>query len=114
MIVKEEFRYLSANRKDMVHAMRWLPETARPIAVLQIVHGIGEHIGRYETFANYMALQGYIVVGASLLGHGKTVSSPEDIGFFAEKDGWDIVVSDVASLHRSQAEKYSDHRSFED
>lgn len=41
----EEF-YLPSNGAGRIHCALWTPETA-PRAVVQIIHGIAEHIGRY-------------------------------------------------------------------
>ena len=40
-----------------IHVCRWMPDEP-PVAVLQIVHGIAEHVERYDEFANYMNRQG--------------------------------------------------------
>jgi len=33
---------------------KWAPETGKPKAVVQVVHGLGEHALRYERFARYL------------------------------------------------------------
>ena len=48
----EEF-YLPSNGAGRIHCALWTPETA-PRAVVQIIHGIAEHIGRYGHFANFL------------------------------------------------------------
>ena len=58
---KEEFNYLSSNGSTLIHCIKWIPDN--PIGVIQVVHGITEHIGRYEEFASYMCNLGYIVIG---------------------------------------------------
>lgn len=52
-------------------AMLWLPDH-EPKAILQITHGMTEHIGRYEGFAQKMTARGVTVAGYDLRGHGKT------------------------------------------
>ena len=51
MTTRTEFEYPSQGA-GMIHAYRWAPE-GTPIAVLQLVHGIAEHMLRYEDFARY-------------------------------------------------------------
>lgn len=63
-----EFTFLSSDGKTRLHAMQWLPE-GTPRAVLQISHGVAEHIGRYDGFARYLNEQGLAVVGHDHLGH---------------------------------------------
>ncbi len=40
-------------------------------AVVQIAHGMAEHIDRYDSFANYLTDAGIEVYGHSHRGHGK-------------------------------------------
>ena len=52
--------------------------------VVQVIHGIMEHRGRYERLALELNKIGYTVVTSDLRGHGKTAKV---LGFFKEKDG---------------------------
>ncbi len=52
----------SSNGKDQLFVKTWLPEE-QPKAVVQIVHGMIEHIERYHEFAECLTTQGYAVVG---------------------------------------------------
>ncbi len=81
---------------DGVHTLRgvvFVPE--HPKAILQIAHGMTEHIGRYEPFMTYLAENGFIVCGHDHLGHGRTAESDGDFGYFAKKDGYRIVCDDL-------------------
>jgi len=81
----------------------WAPRTPRPEAVVQLVHGIAEHIGRYEEFASFLAAQGFLVVADDHMGHGKSVSDGEAPGFFPS--GWLGAVDDeIALLERAREE----------
>ena len=93
-----DFTFTSSTGKNHIHARQCMPDGA-PRAVLQIAHGIAEHIDRYDDFAAFLAQNGILVVGNDHLGHGKSISSPEDLGFFAEENGWDYVVQDMDKLH---------------
>jgi len=48
----------------------WLPE--RPDALLVIVHGFGEHSGRYEGLARFFAHRGFAVHAYDQVGHGQS------------------------------------------
>lgn len=63
--------------------------------LFQVVHGMQEYIGRYESFMAMMAENGYLCFGHDHIGHGDTAKETGDFGFFASKDGWKIVVDDV-------------------
>ena len=73
-------------------AVIWLPDFA-PKCVLQITHGMTEHIGRYERFAADLCQQGVAVAGFDLRGHGK---NPGDatVASFGE-GGWAASIEDM-------------------
>jgi alpha-beta hydrolase superfamily lysophospholipase len=82
-----------------LYVYRWLPEGA-PKAVVQIVHGMVEHAGRYARFASALNAAGYAVYAHDQRGHGKTAEAPAVLGFFAEREGWQRVVDDVYAVTR--------------
>lgn len=94
---REDFTLNSAAAGRRIHAVVWEPE-AEPRAVLQISHGMSEHIGRYEPFAAYLTERGIAVIGHDHLGHGQSVRSAEDLGFFAEGDASDAVIRDLKTV----------------
>ena len=57
-----------------LHAVLWQPEGPTR-AILQITHGMTEHMGRYESFAAALCSQGIAVAGFDLRGHGKGVTA---------------------------------------
>lgn len=83
-------------------AILWLPEDA-PKAVLQITHGMTEHIGRYETFARAMTQQGIAVAGFDLRGHGQNPGDAQ-IASFGE-GGWQMSVLDMNLFYQLLEEK---------
>lgn len=107
MAKKENFTFLSADKKTMLHGVRWIPESGESgeskesgeyEAVLQIAHGMVEYVERYEEFAEYMAKRGYLVVGHDHLGHGDSVKSQEDWGYIAEADADCLMIEDMHGL----------------
>ena len=98
------FYYPSSDGVHTVHALEWLPQD-RPRAVVQIVHGIAEYIGRYGHVARFLSERGVLVCGEDHLGHGETASDGI-YGYFGPKDGWDHVSRDVRRLRELQGEKY--------
>lgn len=104
-MAKAEFSFLSADGKTQIHGVSWKPEGALR-GILQITHGMVEYIERYEAFAEYMNSKGYLVVGHDHLGHGESVNSPEDWGYFAEDRGSDVLVADMHTLRTITQEQY--------
>lgn len=104
---KEEFRFDSVDGVHKIHAVEWDPDE-EPKAVLQLIHGMTEYIGRYDEFATFMADHGFCVVGNDHLGHGDSVNSPEDYGFFREKNGNKCLLEDIRTLRDMTRTKYPD------
>lgn len=92
-----DYTFLSNNGKTNIHVRRCTPDGAIN-GIVQIAHGIAEHVERYDAFAAYLADNGYLVVGNDHLGHGHSVGSEEDLGFFAEAGGWELAVGDMRKL----------------
>ena len=86
--------------------MKWLPDVGAPKAVLQLAHGIAEHMGRYDSFARFMAENGYAVVGNNHLGHGQPAAGGRDRGFFTDRNGWDTAVADMHKLYETTRAEY--------
>lgn len=103
--MKREFYFPSKDGETQIHAVEWVPD-GTIFAVLQIVHGMAEHIERYGEFASYLADRGIYVTGHSHLGHGKSVTELKKMGFFHESDGNDCVIGDIHELRKITQEKY--------
>ena len=56
--------------KKTIHGVIWLPDSEIK-AILQITHGMTEHIYRYKEFATTLCLHGIAVAGFDLPGHGR-------------------------------------------
>ena len=103
---KEEFKYLSANKQTNIRALRYIPEK-KIVAVLQIAHGMVEFIDRYEDFAKYLCDRGFLVTGNDHLGHGGSVNSEDEWGYFGD-NGNQILLDDMHKLYEITKEKYPD------
>jgi len=82
---------------DGVHKLAgvvYIPEYKMK-GIYHIVHGMTEHTGRYHRIMSDLALQGYLCVAYDSLGHGHTVIDKSELGYFADKKGWEILSKDV-------------------
>jgi acylglycerol lipase len=68
-------------RKTQIFYQAWLPE-GDVKAVLPIVHGLGEHSGRYLNVVNHFVPLGYVVYGLDHIGHGKSGGAREFVEHF--------------------------------
>ena len=98
------FHFPSSDGVHQCYAREWLPQS-EPRGVVQIVHGVSEHIARYDETAAFLSARGFLVCGEDHLGHGRTAQGGE-YGYFAEHDGWTLVTADVRKLRQLQGEKY--------
>lgn len=94
MIRKGNFTFLSADGKTTISGRTWAPEDGSAKGVVQLVHGMVEHILRYDVFAQFLADNGFLVVGHDHLGHGGSVQKEQDYGFFG-KDPCALLVKDI-------------------
>lgn len=83
-----------------IYAQAWEPETA-PKAVVCLVHGLGEHGGRYTYVAETLNQGGYAVLASDLRGHGKTE------GKRGHAPSFDAFMDDMAILLKNAAQCYS-------
>lgn len=104
-----EFTFLSTDGKTKLHAMEWRPE-GDVRAVLQILHGVSEHISRYDHFARYLCDHGFAVVGHDHLGHGDSVTDCGVPVYFGDGNTWNTVVDDAYVLHCRIKETFPDKK----
>lgn len=91
---KKEFYLPSSDGRSRLHCVQWIPDG--PVtASVQIVHGMTEHVSRYEKFAAFLASNGIFVYGHDHLGHGETAGKKEERGFFGERDGGVFLILDM-------------------
>ena len=109
--MRDEFYFPSKDGNTEIHTIEWKPE-GEVKAVLQLSHGMVEYIKRYDEFAEFMCSHGYYVVGNDHLGHGKSVQSKSEYGFFNEKYGNACVIGDMHTLRQRTMKKYPDVPSF--
>lgn len=104
MIRTTHFHYPSARDGCSIHALEWSPE-GPPRGIVQLVHGISEHIGRYDETARFLAEHGFLVCGEDHLGHGRTVSDGS-YGFFAPENGWTLAARDIRALRKLEGARH--------
>ena len=75
-----------------VQVRRW--PAADPQRLVVLVHGYGEHIGRYDHVARALAARGSLVVGPDHVGHGRSGGEP------ALVEDFEAIVDDVRAVVR--------------
>ncbi len=98
-MAREDFSFTSREtgaEPITVACYRW-PAVGKPVGVVQVSHGMGEHSLRYADLAAFLNQAGFNVYANDHRGHGRTATSKETLGDFGI-GGWDAVVEDMARL----------------
>ena len=107
-------KYPSADGKTAIRALLWEPDAAEQPegsepseglrysdvrGIVQVVHGMSEHVVRYAHFAKFLVESGFVVCANDHVGHGESVSdAQEDLGHMPARDGAEVLVRDVHAL----------------
>ena len=83
-----EFLSVKSEQDGLTLALMVVRPEGEPRAIVQIAHGMCEHKERYAPFAEYLAARGCVCVINDHRGHGASVRSPEDLGYFYENGDW--------------------------
>ena len=110
-IVESALSYPSKDGSTTIRARLWAPAApdgapVAPRAIVQIVHGMCEHMGRYDEFARFLVEQGFVVCAADHIGHGKSVASADELGCLPV-DGKETLIEDVHELRKTVTARYS-------
>ena len=76
--------------------------------VIQISHGMAEHTDRYLDVAGYLCDHGYAVIMNDHAGHGRSVRTDADNGYFCEKDGYKRLVEDLYEVTKLAKKVFPD------
>lgn len=93
----EEIYFPSHDGVTTIHACIWKPE-GEVKGVVQIIHGMAEYAARYAPFAEFLVGKGFLVCADDHLGHGKSVVSENDLGYFNKERSTDTVIADIRTL----------------
>jgi alpha-beta hydrolase superfamily lysophospholipase len=82
-MMRQRDGYLDGVRGASIYYQVWEPQIA-PRALLLVVHGLAEHSGRYQRFAEHFVGEGYAVASFDHPGHGRSDGSPGFIPAFSD------------------------------
>ena len=108
-MIRKEYAFGSTTGLADIFVRSWAPaDSSKVKAIFQIAHGMAEHGERYEDFAKYLVAEGYAVFANDHIGHGKSVATDDDLGYFGERDGWLAFVNDAKLLTDLAKNEYPD------
>lgn len=105
-----EIKEMTVQSTDNIHTLVgriYIPEDEIK-GLVHIVHGMTEHIERYDHLMSYLAENGFVAFGYDNLGHGKTAKDDSELGFIAHKNGWKYLVNDVEAFSLAVKRIYPD------
>ncbi|MBQ6387452.1 MAG: alpha/beta fold hydrolase [Ruminococcus sp.] len=105
MIDVMEKRFPSADGNHVLYGRIYAPETEAR-GLFHVVHGMVEHIGRYDGFMRKMAENGWICYGFDNLGHGKTAANGSELGYIG---GYPYLLADVRRFTAAVKHAYGNH-----
>lgn len=105
-VERETLSFKSLDGTSDINARFWVDSELEPKGVVQLVHGMAEHIDRYDEFARYLASHGFAVCGHDHIGHGGSVEDSSQLGHMPMKGGADILIADVDSLRKVASTRY--------
>lgn len=70
----------------------------KPSCIVQLAHGMCENSLLYKRLMNFLTARGCVVCSNDFLGHGKSVQTPDEVGFFAQQNGWRCIIRDMKML----------------
>lgn len=103
----KEISFASSNGRDTVKGWRYTP-LDKPRAVLQLIHGFGEHSRRYLHMIGKFQDAGFIVYADDHIGHGKTAYDSNTFGDPGTSKGFMTYLEDERKLHDIAVAEYPD------
>ena len=98
--------YVKDSENKPLFVRRWKPEHGSPKAILQIIHGMSEHSGRYSHVARFFTENGFIVVAHDHRGHGRT--DPDQLGHIAHERGLDALAENIGDIKKQITNEHPD------
>lgn len=105
--IKKEISFPSSDGIHTIFAKLYEPSGKEALGVLQLAHGMIDYVERYEVLAEALCEAGFILAGNDHLGHGKSAGgNAEDYGFFADRGGVELLLSDMKKMNSILHESY--------
>ena len=107
-VTRKDFTFPSTDGRTQIHGVAWYNDEVKksPKGIVQLIHGMVEHIMRYEEFAEYLVGRGYLVVGHDHLGHGDSVVTEDDYGFISEENPSIALLNDIHRVRKGVKNRY--------
>lgn len=106
MIDVSEYFFPSSDGSTSIHVTEWKPTEKQIRGIIQIAHGVAEYGQRYDAFARFLCIHGFVVVANDHLGHGQSIHPHYPRLYFGEQNGWWYAVDDLEILRQKITQKF--------
>ena len=96
---KSELSWIGSDLLE-TYAQIWEPTSGEPKAVVCLIHGLGEHSGRYSHVAKRLTENGYVVFAHDLRGHGKSA------GIRGHASTNEVFIGDIAEVFLESGKRF--------
>lgn len=94
--MQDRSRYITNEGGKSFFLHEWLPDDPDHLrGIVQIIHGMMEHGGRYLPMAEHLTERGFLVLAEDHSGHGRTAVSPKELGHLKGREGWQEILSQM-------------------
>ncbi|MUK89195.1 alpha/beta fold hydrolase [Ornithinibacillus sp. L9] len=100
--------WLTTDDQTEIYLEKWYDPTIAPKAIVQLAHGMVEHIRRYDDFANFLLEHQIFVYGNDHRGHGETGKRQGLMGYLADEDGFHKTANDLVEITNYIKKEYTD------
>jgi len=103
--MEKEFWVSTSDHTD-VYVKKWFKTEVKPKAIVQLSHGMIEHIQRYHDFSTFLLENDIFVYGNDHRGHGKTGGQQGQLGYFSDRNGFTNVMEDIHEITKIIKSEY--------
>lgn len=103
--MEKEFWVSTSDHTD-VYVKKWFKTEVKPKAIVQLSHGMIEHIQRYHDFSTFLLENDIFVYGNDHRGHGKTGGKQGQLGYFSDRNGFTNVMEDIHEITKIIKSEY--------
>ncbi|HLR69551.1 alpha/beta hydrolase [Virgibacillus alimentarius] len=98
--------WIKSHDDESIFVKKWYKEAQQPKAIIQIAHGMVEHIRRYGTFSHFLLNQNIFVYGNDHRGHGQTGEKQGLFGYLSDKEGFTKTALDLYEVTKQIKQDY--------
>ncbi|WP_174614226.1 alpha/beta fold hydrolase [Virgibacillus ihumii] len=104
----EESFWITMDDNVQVYVKKWFDPSKQPKAIVQLAHGMVEHINRYKEFAEFLLSHDIFIYGNDHRGHGKTAEKQGLFGYLADENGFERTTEDLLEVTKRIKQDYPD------